>query len=151
MNQPALNPNMVNTSIFGMASAVFTSACAMVVTTAVRGNTLVDKLANTLIHGVAAAENVAEAVERRSKIYGDGIVRNGELAERETTLKYKLRLVNLERNEAAIQAGTAEYVPEPSLTEKFTGMFAAAKSTVSGEQGEEQGNTPLIRSAVVRA
>ena len=113
-----LNPNQVNTSIFGMASAVFTSMCGVLVTTAIKGNILVDKTANTLIHGVSAAENVAKAVEDRSKIYGDGMVRNGELAERETTLKYKLRLANLSRQEEAVANGAA-YSPEPEFADKL--------------------------------
>lgn len=113
-----INPNQVNTSIFGMASAVFTSLCTALVTLAVKGDILIGKSANTLIFGVSAAENVAEAVEKRSKIYGDGIVRNGDLAERETTLKHKLRLHNLEQQEKAVIAGTATYKPEPSLASK---------------------------------
>lgn len=135
-----LNPNQVNTTIFGMASAVFTSACAALVTTAIKGNTLIDKTANTLIHGVSAAENVAEAVERRSKIYGDGIVRNGELSEREITLKYKLRLANLEKQEAAIMAGEAEYKPEPGFAERFA---AAVKSATSADTPKV---TPVVQS-----
>jgi hypothetical protein len=142
-----INPNQVNTSIFGMASAVFTSACAMLVTTAVKSNVLVDKSANTLIHGVSAAENVAEAVEKRSAIYSDGIVRNGELAERETYLKSKLRLHNLEKQEAAVAAGLAEYTPDPSLKDKLTKAMEDAKEAVVGSAKAADGNVK-ITSAV---
>jgi len=141
-----INPAQVNTSIFGMASAVFTSAAAMLVTTAVKGNTLVDKLANTLIHGVAAAENLAEAVERRSKIYGDGLVRNGELAERETTLKYQLRLANLERQEETVRNGGI-YVPEPTMSEKITTALKEAKDAYINS-APATGESVKITSAV---
>lgn len=132
------NPNQVNTTIFGMASAVFTSAAAALVTTAVKGNSLIEKSANTLIHGVSAAENVAKAVEKRSEIYGNGIVNNGELAERETTLKYKLRLAALERQERAVMEGL-EIVSEPeeSLTDKFTDIIKSVKDSVTGTPTEE--------------
>lgn len=145
-----VSPHQVNTSIFGMASAVFTSVCAALVTTAVKGNTLIDKSANTLIHGVSAAENVAEAVERRSKIYGDGIVRNGELAERETTLKYQLRLANLEKQEEAIRNGTATYTPDPSLVEKLAKAVGDAKNSVVGSV-QTADEAPTIRNAAPRA
>lgn len=141
-----LNANQVNTTIFGMASAMFTSIAAMVVTTAVKSNTLVDKTANTLIHGVSAAENVAEAVERRSKVYGDGIVRNGELAERETTLKYKLRLYNLERQEQRVKDGTEQYVPEPSVASKVTEAVKSAVAGSSQEAGASVKITPAVPS-----
>jgi hypothetical protein len=54
---------------------------------------------NVGINTVSALENITDAVEQRSKIYGAGMVSNGELAERETRLKYKLRLKNLENQE----------------------------------------------------
>jgi hypothetical protein len=142
-----INPAQVNTSIFGMASAVFTSMCAALVTTAVKGNTLIDKSANTLIHGVSAAENVAEAVERRSKIYGDGIVRNGELAERETTLKYKLRLTNLERQEQAVANGAA-YTPDPSFADKLQAKLEEAKNAVVGSDTASADGSVKITPAV---
>lgn len=153
MSSQPLNPSQVATGgVFAMASAVFTSACSMLITTAIKGNTLVDKTANTLIHGVSAAENVAEAVEKRSKIYGDGIVRNGELSERETTLKYRLRLANLERQEEAIRKGTATYTPDPSLADKLGKAMEAAKNSVIGSVGETTANeAPAIRNAVDRA
>ena len=127
-----LNPAQINTSIFGMASAVFTSMAAVLVTTAVKGNILVDKTANTLIHGVSAAENVACAVEQRSKIYGDGMVENGRLAERETQLKYLLRLANLERQEEAVRNGTATFtpeVPEPTFGARIATAIKGATAT----------------------
>lgn len=148
----SVSPHQVNTSIFGMASAVFTSLCAALVTTAVKGNTLIDKTANTLIHGVSAAENVADAVEKRSAIYGQGIVNNGELAERETTLKYRLRLANLERQEQAIANGTATYVPDPSLLDKLGKAMQDAKDSVVGSVIEPTADeAPTIRNAAQRA
>jgi len=100
--QPPVNVNQVNTSIIGMTSAVFTSIAATIVTTAVKANVLVDKTFNVAIHGVAAAEHVARAGEERAKIYGEGIVNNGVLSEREITLKHKLRLYALEQQEKAL-------------------------------------------------
>lgn len=141
----AINPAQINTSIFGMASAVFTSACAMLVTVAIKSNTLVEKTANTLIHGVSSMENVAEAVERRSKIYGDGMVRNGELAERETELKYKLRLANLERQEVIINGGGE--IPEVPMGVNMQSAFREAKDSVADSAqavGERVKITPAI-------
>jgi hypothetical protein len=132
-----------------MAAAVFTSTCAMLVTTALRSNTLVDKTMSTLIHGVSAAENVADAVEKRSKIYGDGMVRNGEIAEREILLKSQMRLHNLEAQEKAVAAGQATYVPEPSLTEKLKEAAAAAKEAVSGS-AKAAGASVTITPAFVK-
>jgi len=145
-----LNPAQINTSIFGMASAVFTSMASVLVTTAVKGNVLVEKTANTLIHGVAAAENVAEAVERRSKIYGDGMVRNGELSERETELKYLLRLANLERQEEAVRLGTATYVPEPTVGDKITTALKEAKDTVLGSANAAEGIVKISPAVPLR-
>lgn len=124
MSETPVSPAQVNLTVFGMVSAVLVSACNMLVTTAVKGNELVEKSANTLIYGVSAAENVAQAVEQRSRIYGKGIVDNGELSERAATLKYRLRLAELERQEAAVAQGAA-YV-EPSLADK---VMDAIKST----------------------
>lgn len=147
-----IHPAQVNTSIFGMASAVFTATCGTLITVAVKGNTLIDKTANTLIHGVAAAENIAKAVEDRSKIYGEGLVRNGELAERETTLKYQLRLANLERQEEAVRNGTATYTPDPSLMSKLGKAVEDAKNSVIGSEPDNSADeVPTIRNAVTRA
>jgi hypothetical protein len=144
-----INPNQINTSIFGMASAVFTSVCAMLVTTAVKGNLVVEKTANTLIHGISAAENIAEAVEGRSKIYGEGMVRNGELAERETTLKYKLRLANLERQEEIVRNG-GEYVPEATLGDKLTKALKEAKDSVVGSAQAADSSVKITSAVPIR-
>lgn len=143
-----LNENQVNTTIFGMASAMFTSIAAMVVTTAVKSNTLVDKTANTLIHGVSAAENVAEAVEKRSKSYSDGLVRNGEIAEREGTLRYELRLWHLENKERRIKEGKEEYVPEGSLADQLKAATEKVKEAVAGSADKAAGTNVKITSAV---
>jgi hypothetical protein len=105
MSTAPLNASQVGSTIFGMLSGMFAALSNTVITTAVKATVLIDKSLNVAINTVSAAENVTVAVEQRSKIYGDGIVRNGELAERETTLKYKLRLKNLEKQEAS-NAGT---------------------------------------------
>lgn len=148
-NQP-LNPNqIVSGGLFAMASAVVQAACGMLVTTAVRGNQLIDKTASTLINGVSAAENISIAVEQRSKIYGDGIVRNGELSERETTLKYRIRLHNLEKQEKDILAGITTYTPDPSLKEK---LAKAVKDMANGQSSPQQEpEITSIRSAAARA
>ena len=94
-----LSASQVGSSIFGMLSGMFAALSNTVITTAVKGTVLIDKSLNVAIHGVSAAENISEAVEKRSKSYGEGIIANGELAERERTLKYILRLKNLEKQE----------------------------------------------------
>lgn len=110
------NPNQINTSVLGMASAVFTSLCAALVTTAVQGNVLITKTFNVLIYGVAAAEQIAKAAEGRAKIYGEGLVANGELAERETKLKSLLRLHALEAQEEAAQTQPKTVSSKPAET-----------------------------------
>lgn len=96
---PTLNASQVGSTVFGMLSGMFGALSNTIITTAVKSTVLIDKTLNVAINGVSAAENVSEAVEKRSKIYGDGIVSNGKLAERETKLKYLLRLKNLENQE----------------------------------------------------
>lgn len=151
MSDQPLNPNQIVTGgVFAMASAVFQAACGMLVTTAVRGNQLVDKTASTLIHGVSAAENISIAVEERSKIYGDGIVRNGELAERETTLKYRMRLASLEKQEADILAGVATYKPDATITDKLSQAMKDAVQSVTGSE-KSASEVPAIRSSASRA
>jgi len=119
MNATTLNASQITAgSVVGMASAVFTSLCAALVTTAVRSNTLVDKSFNVLIHGVSAAEHIAEAGEGRAQIYGKGIVSNGILAERESELKQKLRLYALEAQEVQAQNATQAVKPKPTTTRR---------------------------------
>jgi hypothetical protein len=157
MSDQPMNPNQIASGgLFAMASAVVQAACGMLVTTAVRGNQLVDKTASTLIHGVSAAENISIAVEQRSKIYGDGIVRNGELSERETTLRYRLRLANLEKQEKDILAGLAAYTPDPSLKDKLKKALEQASSALGVEElahnrPKTAQTEPAIRSASERA
>jgi len=145
----SINPNQVPTTMFGMASAVFTSTCAMLVTTAVRSNAFIDKSMNVLIHGVAAAENVAAAVEVRSKIYGEGMIENGKLSEREILLKTKMRLANLEKHEAAVAAGTAEYTPAPSFGDQFANAIKRTRTAVVGSVEPSAADTGVqVTSAV---
>lgn len=110
-----INASQVGSTIFGMISGMFAALSTTVITTAVKGTTLIDKTLNVAINSVSAAENISEAVEKRSKIYGDGIVSNGELAERETRLKYILRLKNLEAQEKS-----APVTAEPVVAAKVT-------------------------------
>lgn len=93
-----------NTSVLGVLSATVTALGTTVITTAVKSTTLIDKSMNVLIHGVSAAEHIADAGEKRAKIYSDAIVKNGDLAEREGVVRAKLRLIALEKQEAATGA-----------------------------------------------
>lgn len=149
-----LRPEQVNTSIFGMASAVFTSACAALVTTAVKGNELITHTANTLIHSASAAENVTAAVEKRSKIYGDAIVENGKLAEREGTLKHQMRLYALEAKEKAVREGRIPAEFADTFSDKLQKAMSDAKNSVLGlvnsEDTETTQEVPTIRSAARR-
>ena len=147
----SVNPNQVNTSIFGMASAVFTSACAALVTTAVQGNTLIQKTGNTLIHGVSAAENEAEAVEKRSEIYSEAIVENGRVAEQENAIKLRLRLHHVTQQEEAVLKGLAEYKPDPSASDKVSSALKKAREVVVGSAtaaDDSVQRTPTITNAV---
>jgi len=111
-----VNPNQINASVLGMASAVFTSLAAAIVTMAVKSNVLVEKGFNVLIHGVSAAEHIAEAAEGRAEIYGQGLVANGALAERETALKHRLRLAVLEAQEISAGSNPEADKPKPTKT-----------------------------------
>lgn len=95
-----LQASQIGSTIFGMISGMFAALSTTVITTAVKLTVLIDKTMNVGINSVSALENITEAVEQRSKIYGKGMVSNGELAERETKLKYLLRLANLEKQES---------------------------------------------------
>lgn len=123
------NVNQVNTSILGMSSAVFTSLCTALVTTAVKSNVLIDKTFNVAIHGVSAAEHIADAGEKRAKIYSDAIVKNGSLAERESEIRARLRLLALERQEAATAEATKAAKPKPAI--RRTAKKAATKKAAS--------------------
>ena len=129
MNTP--NANQINSSILGMSSAVFTSLAATVVTFAIKSNVLVDKSFNVAIHGVSAAEFIAEAGEKRAEIYGQGIVNNGALAERETTLKQKLRLHALEKQEKAAKASLKPVKAKPASRRKYTSTSKQKKKTTA--------------------
>jgi len=91
-----------------MLSAVITSACTALVTTAGKGNEAIAGLFSIVNHGIAAGEHIAKAVEGRAEIYGTALVKNGGLAEREQTLKHELRLRALELQDQS--AGTK---PQP--------------------------------------
>lgn len=103
-----LQASQIGSTIFGMLSGMFAALSNTVITTAVKATVLIDKSMNVGINSVSALENITEAVEKRSKIYGDGMVSNGELAERETRLKYLLRLNNLEKQESQAPSTQAD-------------------------------------------
>lgn len=117
-HQQAPNVNQVNTSILGVGSATITSLLGTIITVAVKSNLLVDKTFNVAINGVTAAEHISEAAEKRAKIYGEGIVANGTLAERETILKSQLRLHALEKQEKAARATIKPIKAKPATTRK---------------------------------
>lgn len=100
MSTPPLNASQIGTSIFGMLSGMFGALSTTVITTAVKFTLLMDKSMNVCINLVSAAEHVSDAVDKRANIYGEGMVSNGRLAEREIKLKHMLRLANLEKQEA---------------------------------------------------
>ena len=113
-----LNPNQVNTSVLGMLSAVITSACTALVTTAIKGNEAIAGLFGIVIHAISAGEHIAEAVEGRAKIYGEHLVKNGALAEREGTLKHVLRLKALEAQEQSASVKPAAKPVKPAKSTK---------------------------------
>ena len=137
------NPHQVNTSILGMISAVITALCSVVVETAIQGNILIHKSFNVAIHGVSAAEHIGQAVEGRAEIYGQGLVANGVLAERESLLKSKLRLWNLEAQEKAASqskgdepkpaARKARKTPSKKTGPRATGRPQNAANSANGD------------------
>jgi len=86
---------LLNTSVLGVFSAIIRA----IGSTIVKGSAALDTTLDVAIHGVNAANHIASAVERRAEIYGDGMVANGVLAEREITLKHMHRLRALESAE----------------------------------------------------
>lgn len=127
-DKQAVTPAEIGQSIFGMLSSMFAALSATVITTAVKGTKLIDKTLNVAINSVSAAENITEAVEKRSKIYGEGMVRNGALAERESELKHILRLRNLEKQESSV-GSVAPQSETVTPTIKTTKAKAKAKAT----------------------
>lgn len=136
-----MNPNQVNSTIFGMGSAMFTSLAAAIVTTAVRTNELVDKSFSGLVHIASAGDNIANAVEKRSEIYGDAIIRNGELSEQEQTLKYEMRLHNLKEKQRQILSGELKLEPEITVSQRVASAVKDIKDAVAGSE-ESTGTKP---------
>lgn len=103
------NPQVqLNGTVFGSLSAAITSIFTIIVVASVKGSTLIDHALNTSINFISAAERISVGVDKRAEIYATGMVRNGDLAEREATLKLQLRLNNLIAQEAS--AGTPKPV-----------------------------------------
>jgi len=99
MNTTKQHAEQINGSVLTMISAVISAMAAMIVTTCVQGNRFVGKFFNVAIHGVSAAEHIARAGEERAEIYGQSIVNNGVLAQREMVIRHRKRLVAVENEE----------------------------------------------------
>jgi len=87
---------LINMSVLGVISTVI----ATLGSTIIKASTVLTHSFDVLIHGVNAANHIAYAVEQRAEIYGDGMVSNGALAEREIKLKSAARIRALEEAEA---------------------------------------------------
>lgn len=98
----------VNLNPLTVASMVITALGKMLVTTAVKGDAIVDHTGNALVNLASSADHVTRAVDGRSEIYANAIISNGDLAEREHTLKQKIRLMNLETQEASMTAAKSK-------------------------------------------
>ena len=121
VQQPSINPISVLT-------AVITSLGAMTITLANRSNQLVDINGNSLVNLSSAGEKLTAAVDKRAGIYGDAIVENGKLAEREHTLKQKIRLAILEEQEKSQAKPQAKAAPKTRKT-RTTKKTASKKNT----------------------
>ena len=88
----ATQPQAQTMGYFEGLRAIFGALASLLVTTCVQGNTFIRKALNTLIYGVSAAEHVAHAAEGRAEIYAKGVVDDGDIQRRETTLRHQRRL-----------------------------------------------------------
>jgi hypothetical protein len=103
----------VNINPLTVMSMCITALGKMLVTTAVKGDQVVDHAGNALVNLASSADHVTRAVDGRSEIYANAIIGNGDIAEREHTLKAKIRLMNLETQEASMSAAkTAASKPQ---------------------------------------
>ncbi len=109
--QMAVNP-------LTMASLVITAVGKMIVTAAVKSDKVFDNVGDVAVYGTSALARVAKGVDARSEIYANAIVINGELAEREHTVKHRIRLRALEEQEAA--HGTPPVIKPTSKPAKKT-------------------------------
>lgn len=98
----------VNLNPLTVMSMCITALGKMLVTTAVKGDQVVDHAGNALVNLASSADHVTRAVDGRSEIYANAIISNGDLAEREHTLKQKIRLMNLETQEQSMSAAKAK-------------------------------------------
>ena len=112
----------VNLNPLTVLSMCITALGKMLVTTAVKGDQVVDHAGNALVNLASSADHVTRAVDGRSEIYANAIISNGDLAEREHTLKQKIRLMNLETQEASMSAAKkpqrktrSKAKPQPSV------------------------------------
>ena len=106
--------NQVGATMFGMLSNMVISLTTTVITTATKATVFIDKSMNIGINMASAGENITNAIDKRSASYGAGMVRNGELSERASSLQYRIRLMNLEKQEAA----GPQPLPEPEEVEE---------------------------------
>jgi len=124
MNAVKQEAMILNTSVLGVISAVIRAMGS----TIVKGTQVIDTSFNVAIHGVNAANHLAVAVEKRAEIYGQGMVRNGALAEREITLKHTQRLRALEQAELVTPPADIKPVKvKPTSTEKAKSTKAKTK------------------------
>ena len=96
----------VSVNPVAVISAVITALGAMTITAANKSNAVLSNTGDIFVYGTSAAARVTKAVDQRAEIYGNAIVANGELAEREHLVKARMRLANLEQQEAEILAQT---------------------------------------------
>jgi hypothetical protein len=126
--QAPVSPSEVGSTMLGMLSGMVVALANTVIRTAVKSTDLIDKLLNTSINLVSSAETISAAVEKRAVIYGEGMIRNGALAEREIELKHRLRVKNLEKQEGLVANSPkpAEDQVEEAIEEVMKGKVAEA-------------------------
>jgi Mg-chelatase subunit ChlI len=96
----------VSVNPIAVISAVITAIGAMTITAANKSNLILNNVGDVGVFGTSAAARVTKAVDQRAEIYGTAIVNNGQIAEREHLVKSRMRLANLERQEAEMLAQT---------------------------------------------
>ena len=109
----------INLNPLTVISMCVTALGKMLVTTAVKADQVVDHSGNGLVHLASAFEHTTRAVDGRSEIYANAIISNGDLAEREHAVKAKIRLMNLETQEASMIKAKSK--PAARKTAKSTG------------------------------
>ena len=96
----------VSVNPVAVISAVITALGAMTITAANKSNEVLSNTGDILVYGTSAGARVTKAVDLRAEIYGNAIVANGEIAEREHLVKARMRLASLEDQEAQMLSQT---------------------------------------------